>query len=290
MKAQSVTHCVSMFLLRKSQRAPTQEIKAPVDDGIINVVIFGETGVGKSSLVNLIIGKYVAKTSDSAEGCTFEATYYDVAIDSRRIRLFDTAGLSEPCLNWDGYLLAVKKAERLVSILDNYGGVDLLIFCMRGGRITASAQQNYRMFVEILCDKKIPVAVVVTHLEHEERMEDWWDRNEKHFETYGISVYDHACITTIRKPNSRHHDYSRDAVIRLLWNCTSLPCRMKKSQEELWFVQLLEGMWRYLLPRAARPGVKELTRKLVKRCGFSKDDANRIARRLKDMEDDTIKD
>ncbi len=48
-------------------------------DGTPNVIIFGETGVGKSSLINMIAGTPSAAISSSAIGCTFESVGYSRA-------------------------------------------------------------------------------------------------------------------------------------------------------------------------------------------------------------------
>lgn len=57
-----------------------------------NVIIFGETGGGKSSLVNLIAGHNIAPVSSRSEGCT---TDYKVDIEATPFNLHDTAGLEE---------------------------------------------------------------------------------------------------------------------------------------------------------------------------------------------------
>jgi tRNA U34 5-carboxymethylaminomethyl modifying GTPase MnmE/TrmE len=61
-----------------------------------NIVIFGETGAGKSSLVNLITGTQSAPTSSDALGCTTKTTVYehDIVVQNKtlKVKLFDTAG------------------------------------------------------------------------------------------------------------------------------------------------------------------------------------------------------
>jgi small GTP-binding protein len=61
-----------------------------------NIVIFGETGAGKSSLVNLITRTQSAPTSSDAMGCTTKTNVYehDVVTQNKtlKVKLFDTAG------------------------------------------------------------------------------------------------------------------------------------------------------------------------------------------------------
>ncbi|KAG2051266.1 hypothetical protein BDR06DRAFT_1010621 [Suillus hirtellus] len=64
-----------------------------------NIVIFGKTGAGKSSLVNLITRQQLTATSSDAMGCTIKTNMYerDVAIQNKtlKVKVFDTAGLDE---------------------------------------------------------------------------------------------------------------------------------------------------------------------------------------------------
>ncbi|KAI9452390.1 hypothetical protein HD554DRAFT_2179930 [Boletus coccyginus] len=123
-----------------------------------NVITFGETEAGKSSAVNLIVGDKLAKTSPDAGACTFTSTPHRV--------VFQITGHSQ--------------AYKLIKELERSGGVHLLLLSMRG-RIKKSAQQNCRLYVEVLCERKVPLCVVVTHLENEPRMEEWWAANEEAF-------------------------------------------------------------------------------------------------------------
>ena len=164
---------------------------------IPNVVIFGETGSGKSSLVNQIAGDPRAPISSSSVGCTFWNTPYTVTLSGKQFTLYDTAGFDE------GQSGTVPKSDafvRLYSLLRRLeNGVNLLIFCMRGPRIKESCARNWQLFYNIICDRRVPIILAVTGLENEEEgMDSWWTRNKQHFMMYEIFPTDVACITTTR--------------------------------------------------------------------------------------------
>ncbi|KIK47960.1 hypothetical protein CY34DRAFT_104280 [Suillus luteus UH-Slu-Lm8-n1] len=71
------------------------------------VVIFGETGSGKSSVINVIAQKQVAATSNDALGCTSEPKRYPVEISGQKFVLFDTAGLNEGTAGTKGVPIVV---------------------------------------------------------------------------------------------------------------------------------------------------------------------------------------
>lgn len=208
-----------------------------------NVVLFGEIGAGKSSVVNLIMGldHDVAKTSSGASSCTLDAKSYDITIRGRDFRIYDTVGLNEPqsLRDPDCLIGAINKAYRLVTYLSETGGINLLVFCVRRGRITANMQQNYMLFHDFLSHKKVPIALVITHLEHEENMEDWWLYNHPHFADCGIHIIGHACITAKREFSDRYH-ISRQLVHDLL---IAHGCGAGFTQEKVsWVTELFQKL------------------------------------------------
>ncbi|KAJ8597173.1 hypothetical protein M405DRAFT_928237 [Rhizopogon salebrosus TDB-379] len=178
----------------------TRHVDAP---SIANFIIFGEMGVGKSSLVNLIAGKEVAETSRGAQSCTLDSTEHTIRLTDYQfdVHLYNTAGLNEPTMSNANYVDALVKAHKLIQSLQEKGGIHGLLFCMRG-RMSNTVQQNYRLFYEFLCQKQVPVALVITGLENEPDMDDWWTQNETHFKTSGIASVKHVCITTIKGYNN----------------------------------------------------------------------------------------
>jgi len=171
-----------------------------------NIVLFGQTGAGKSSVVNLMAGEEMATTSGDSFRCTLHWTEYPIAFDGYGYKVFDTVGLEEPSLGIEEYLDAILNARSLIKKLEREGGIDLLLFCVRAGRFTSTIRNNYRLFYEWLCEKKFPIVLVITGLEREMNMEDWWDRHGESFEKSKIFVNGHACITAASNMDGRHQE------------------------------------------------------------------------------------
>ena len=261
-----------------------------------NVLIVGETGVGKSSVINLIAGDNLADVSSSASGCTMEATSYDVVLTDKKgrghhIRLFDTVGLNEPSLSKSNYLTAIEKANVLITQLLHTGGIRLLIFCIRGGRITSIMQNNYRLFRDILCQNQVPVAFVITGMENEQPMEGWWSRNAALFERSNLSCTSHVCVTATRGLNNvyaKQYQASQAAIHSMLLGHMSRTSW--KPERTDWFIHLagrllrwvtkLKDRKRHLPVRSKALTVEELARHLEDRCNFSPEEAVELAGKI----------
>ncbi|KAF8441760.1 P-loop containing nucleoside triphosphate hydrolase protein [Boletus edulis BED1] len=237
----------------------------------LHVLLFGETGVGKSSLINLLAGWQIASVSPDSAPCTLDSSEYQFQLGSTTIRLWDTVGLEEPERGPHGYVGAIEKAVQLIRRLSATGGISLFLFCIRGNRITATTQSNYRLFYEVLGKKEVPIALAVTHLEREPDMEDWWQRNGKTLERNGIHSAGHACITALEG----HAKYaeSRDIVQSLL---SRFDHQGKFSMpSEAWIGRILKGLGS--LVEKSFPRGKDLIRILTKRCCLDPDVAQRVA-------------
>ena len=237
----------------------------------LHVLLFGETGVGKSSLINLLAGWQIASVSPDSAPCTLDASEYQFQLGSTTIRLWDTVGLEEPEKGPTGYVGAIEKAVQLIRRLNATGGISLFLFCIRGNRITATAQSNYRLFYEVLGKKEVPIALAVTHLEREAVMEDWWQRNGKTLDKNGIHSTGHACITTLDgHPKCAE---SRDILQGLL---SRFDDQGKFSMpSEAWIGRILKGLGS--LVEKSFPRGKDLIRILTKRCSLDSDVAQRVA-------------
>ncbi|KAG1820665.1 P-loop containing nucleoside triphosphate hydrolase protein [Suillus variegatus] len=237
-----------------------------------NVVIFGQGGAGKSSLVNLIAGENIAKTS-----VCLKWEKYPVKFGGGSYNIFDTVGLEEPQLGIPQYLDAVENAHSLIQNLERRGGIDLFMFCMRAGQLTTTLQNNYRLFNEFLCEKKIPIVMVITHLENEVgEMDNWWKRNKDTFRHQEFYVDGHACITATRGKCPERYEQSRTTIRKLVKEFTTDGQKRGGDNLKVSLIQKLMG-----LVSGKSRSKKDIVPGLIKRCRLTPDVAKRLADRIK---------
>jgi hypothetical protein len=175
-------------------------------------------------------------------------------------------------------------ARDLIKKLANEGGIDLLLFCVRAGRVSATLQNNYRLFYEWLCEKKVPIVLVLTGLEREQNMEDWWGRNKKHFEKYEISVNGHACITAANKMDGRHQELyqlSRELIRNLVKEHTHDRPGDGWIGDERWSKGFMRKL-KKLLPANTTTKKDDIEIILTKRCGMPPEAAVELARQVRE--------
>ncbi|KAF8635777.1 hypothetical protein AX17_003853 [Amanita inopinata Kibby_2008] len=258
-----------------------------------NIILFGETGAGKSSVVNLIVGENVAPISSRSVGCTFKSNRYTAKIDQSLFFIHDTAGLDE---GQTGTVPREDAIVQLYQLLRNLeSGVNLLIFCMRAPRIKESCYRNWRLFREIICRDRVPIVLAITGLEAEDNMDDWWRREKMAFTRYEMFPHGVACLTATRgkeKKGGRHlydeeYEESREKIRTVLQeNCLVNAWSVPPTQ---WFTEIVEVTYKQklfgLCPperiEETRTVVGRATQDLVSRCEMSAEEAHRLAERLK---------
>src|ERR1700691_3918235 len=128
-----------------------------------DVVVFGEAGVGKSSVINMLARRLVAQPSSGAKGCTFQCQKHPVDIDKipKSVNLWETSGLNGE----EGESAAKQAIINLLELIRSWeNGISLLVYCVRGPRVKESTVHNYQIFYQALCQEKVPIVLVVTGL------------------------------------------------------------------------------------------------------------------------------
>lgn len=162
----------------------------------LNVVIFGESGVGKSSVINMLFNRNTAETSDAAHGCTFESTLYQGSRKGYSFNIYDTAGLNESDKGNVKPDVAVGNLMKLINSLRD--GIHLLIMCMRKGRVNNAISNNYELFYDGIFGRHVPIILVVTHCELDDPIDSWKINNQSILITqFKMNFRDIVCVTTL---------------------------------------------------------------------------------------------
>jgi predicted GTPase len=170
-------------------------------------VIFGRTGVGISSLVNLIVGHPISNDHPNAKTCTQtpKSKSYPpmkLAGSDKQFCLYEVPGLCGKTSD-----TTILKAIREI---DQKEGIDLFIYCLRKQKMTV-IPGIVRHIRESIAGLDVPMIAVVTELERFEAeggMEDWWGVPLEDGATNGTFIermcfgghdtFDaHACVTTL---------------------------------------------------------------------------------------------
>ncbi|KAN0084023.1 hypothetical protein V8E55_007527 [Tylopilus felleus] len=153
-------------------------------------VLIRESGVGKSSLINLMADLDVANISSGITPCTQETTHYYFTLSGQApICILDTIGTNVS----DS---AMEMVLELIRSLHNTGDIDLILLCVKARSLADSVEQVCYLISEASHNLCVPLALAVTHLEDKNDTENWWKENEKAFGRYGIYPVAHACVTT----------------------------------------------------------------------------------------------
>ncbi|CAF1411207.1 unnamed protein product [Adineta ricciae] len=162
--------------------------------GSVNrVLVIGQTGAGKSSLINLLAGKKVANVSDSAKGCTFDFNTYQVEHQGEIYELIDTVGLNEGA---NGTVTAKQAMKMLIKFIKgNKRGFSCVLFVMPKGRLTDSFEKNHMLFSKTLLNNQTPSILFVGHCEADEPMNSWILNNENKDALQSYHFSDIVCGT-----------------------------------------------------------------------------------------------
>lgn len=171
-----------------------------------NIVIFGETGSGKSSLINTIVQtQQLAKTSNDTHGCTSTPERYPVEISGKKYILIDTPGLNEGSA---GTVPDTEAKELLKNLLrelmsSRSDSIGLLVYCVRSATRPRTFVKAYNKVYSEICHKRVPIILVVEEWRTERDMESWWITNREQCNNHGMHFVNYPCdpATHVAEPS-----------------------------------------------------------------------------------------
>ncbi|KZP04595.1 P-loop containing nucleoside triphosphate hydrolase protein [Athelia psychrophila] len=220
------------LVLKKVKDPPTYDLDPPTKPMLLNIIVCGSVGSGKSSLVNMLIGEDRAETSNTSRQCTTASTPYDVSRSNiSPYKIWDTPGFNEA----DHTGSATTKALiDVYKVTRSRNGVSLLVYCLRG-RITAAMINNYKTLMTF-CNDRVRIALVVTGLDFVVDKDVWWEENSSAFTEAGLYFNDHACIISVK--GAEHHT---DAYKQSCEAVYSMIDRSIRTHETPWMAEAQAG-------------------------------------------------
>ncbi len=140
-----------------------QSTGGPVYTGVVekpNVVVIGNSGVGKSTLINSLFQSYVAETS-IGEATTKQLRVYES--EGLGFRIIDTIGFEPGLLNQSKAISAIRKWSRdSIKNDDATHQINMIWYCIDG-----TSRKMFKKNIDMLAHatsvwKSVPIIVVIT--------------------------------------------------------------------------------------------------------------------------------
>lgn len=147
----------------------------------MHVALVGTTGVGKSTLVNVLKGKEIAEVNNNVRPCTTRAMQYEVIEGGTKYCIWDTRGLNEASQGVPTRALKFFKilpdADRELKKLlrGNNPRFNLVVLCIDAKKIRVDVHWKlFNLIYADFCQRRLKVAVVATQMgERDFRGAEW---------------------------------------------------------------------------------------------------------------------
>jgi hypothetical protein len=199
----------------------------------------------------MLAGKQITKVSSQAAGCTPTVQDFIIYSDAGdTYTIWDTPGLNE---GEEGNVPAQQAFKQLYTLVER-SGINLIVYCIRGSRLTDVARVNYDLFYGIMCECKVPIVLVVTGLELGDEMDQWWNHNVKIIERMGMAFEGYACVTTTKGYGDVYEEKFRVSQERV-WSLLKRHCsRYPWTTNKNWLGEVPHRMDAYMQEYKLRTG------------------------------------
>ncbi|KAG1878199.1 kinase-like domain-containing protein [Suillus subluteus] len=195
---------------------PISQVSTPLPLNPLNVLLFGETRVDKSSIIDLIVGQNIAHAVPDSPHSMLKHIA-EVTLRGRRFQLWEVS--STALMGFLRRFIAKWRIRASYRKLHRDGGAPLLLYCMRGPS-APTASRDYQDFTDIVGSTSyISIAAVVNGLEESlTNMDDWWTQHEGDLKRLNMQFSNHACITSL--PDDPSTSQSRKTIRNLIESYT----------------------------------------------------------------------
>ena len=228
----------------------------------INILVCGEPGVASGRVINFILDHTVLKPLTDYGRETMATSVIDVTLNARQLRILYVLGPRDPYIERKHYPATLRHTRQFAQLVQETGGIHLMVMCMVGSKPTPAVGSNYRLFYEGVCRAQVPMILIITGLGKARRMEDWWEENKRDPVVHPMAqcVLAHACITVLRgddEDQAEKFRQSREMVQRLVYDYFKKIDAGEKEPYlpediEPWFVSLCKRATDLLLPSQRR--------------------------------------
>ena len=126
-----------------------------------NVLVLGDSGVGKSTLINAVLGENAAKTGYGTEGTTKYLEVY--TNDEIKLRLIDTVGFEPDFIKRKQAIDSVRKwSKDAAKVGDANSAINVIWFCVDGTSRKLFKQSIDSLIKATRVFKSVPVIAVIT--------------------------------------------------------------------------------------------------------------------------------
>ncbi|XP_021966421.1 uncharacterized protein LOC110861599 [Folsomia candida] len=177
-----------------------------------SAVLAGIPGSGKTSIFNLLARKDIAKVSHSAAPCTGSTQKVRLPCgDDLFVEVYDTAGLGDGLI--ETRHMAAERFRKSLYEISQDDGIHVLIFVVKKGDDLKSSFAIFRRYYVDMCRSKVPIVLVVTHVDSDT---DWDQCNKDykfHFSQESLFVQD--CIPVCSAQVDTFPENIQDEITRL---------------------------------------------------------------------------